>query len=70
MNDNKCLKIDKIIDACLHNKEGQKMTLSEGSTRKLQKYKCSKRNRHKQMLGEEKERFLQKTRDAARNRYR
>jgi hypothetical protein len=69
INDNKCLEIDKIADGWLHNKEGQKRTFSEGSTRKLQKYRCTERNRHTQMLGEEKERFLQKKRDAARNRY-
>jgi hypothetical protein len=49
--------------------EGQKRTFNEGSTVKLQKYRCTKRNRYKQMLLEEKEMFLQKKRDAARNRY-
>jgi hypothetical protein len=54
----------------LHNKEeGQKRAFNEGSTVKLQKYRCTERNRYKQMLLDEKEMFLQKKRDAARNRY-
>lgn len=45
-------------DAWLHEEEAQKMTVNEEKARKLQKYRDAKRNRYRQMCGEERERFL------------